>query len=213
MGRLVRFAAENADADRCTLTSLDQHVLQVEASYERGGPPDFVGQEYPMSWLQRQPLLERAVTTGTIVLGGSFGDDGDADPDLAASLLEMRHIAIVPLSVGDAVGAVLILSRRSDRPFAPRELTGLQQAGPLAVLALRNARLVEQVRSAQRRGLDSLTQMSRDVATSVDPAAFFEKMSETVAGLVTAERAGFWQLTGTELVPLHQPWAGGADAS
>jgi signal transduction histidine kinase len=55
--------------------------------------------------------------------------------------------------------------------------------------------------------------MSRDVATSVDPAAFFEKMSETVAGLVTAERAGFWQLTGTELVPLHQPWAGGADAS
>ena len=115
----MRFAAENADADRCTLTSLDQHVLRVEASYERGGPPDLVGQEYPMSWLQRQPLLERAVTTGTIVLGGSFGDDGDADPDLAASLLEMRHIAIVPLSVGDAVGAVLILSRRSDRPFAP----------------------------------------------------------------------------------------------
>ena len=199
MGRLVRFAAENADADRCTLTSLDQHVLRVEASYERGGPPDFVGQEYPMSWLQRQPLLERAVITGTIVLGGSFGDDGDADPDLAASLLEMRHIAIVPLSVGDAVGAVLILSRRSDRPFAPRELTGLQQAGPLAVLALRNARLVEQVRSAQRRGLDSLTQMSRDVATSVDPAAFFEKMSETVAGLVTAERAVIASVTPTQL--------------
>ena len=186
MGRLVRFAAENADADRCTLTSLDQHVLQVEASYERGGPPDFVGQEYPMSWLQRQPLLERAVTTGTIVLGGSFGDDGDADPDLAASLLEMRHIAIVPLSVGDAVGAVLILSRRSDRPFAPRELTGLQQAGPLAVLALRNARLVEQVRSAQRRGLDSLTQMSRDVATSVDPAAFFEKRNSWTSNRVSS---------------------------
>jgi hypothetical protein len=177
MGRLVRFAAENADADRCTLTSLDQHVLRVEASYEGGGPPDFVGQEYPMSWLQRQPLLERAVTTGTIVLGGSFGDDGDADPDLAASLLEMRHIAIVPLSVGDAVGAVLILCRRSDRPFAPRELTGLQQAGPLAVLALWNFK-------------QSLLELAeRRVAVTGDDAG--AELRETDLKVLAAEAARF----------------------
>jgi signal transduction histidine kinase len=72
------------------------------------------------------------------------------------------------------------------------------------VLALRNTRLVEQVRSAQWRGLDSLTQMSSHVASSLEPVIFFEKMSETVAGLVAAERAGFWQLSGTELVALHQ---------
>ncbi len=35
-------------------------------------------------------------------------------------------------------------------------------------------------------------------------------MSETVAGLVTAESAGFWQLTGRELVPLHKSTAPGA---
>lgn len=204
MERLVRFAAENAEVDRCTLTSLDQDVLRVEASYERGGPPDFVGHEYPLSWLPRQPLLDQAVSTGAIVYGGSLGEGGNADPELAASLLAIRHTAIVPLSVGDSVGGVLILSRRSDRPFVPHELDGLQQVGLLAVLALRNARLVEQVRSAQRRGLDSLTQMSRHVASSLDRATFFEKMSETVASLVTSERAGFWQLTGTELVPLHQ---------
>ena len=115
----------------------------------------------------------------------------------------------MPLAIGETVGAVLILSRRSDRPFVPRELDGLQQVGPLAVLALRNARLVEQVRSAQRRGLDALTQMSRHMASSVDPATYFEKMSETVAGLVSAEHAGFWQLMGDELVPLHHP--GSAD--
>jgi signal transduction histidine kinase len=205
MERLVHFAAENVDVDRCTLTSLDQDVLRVEASYERGGPPDFVGHEYPLTWLARQPLLFQAVTTGTIVLGGSLGEAGNTDPALAPALLAMRHTAIVPLSIGETVGAVLILSRRADRPFVPEELLGLQQVGLLAVLALRNARLVEQVRSAQRRGLDSLTQMSRHVASSVESATFFEKMSETVAGLVTAERAGFWQLTGTELVPLHEP--------
>ncbi len=49
--------------------------------------------------------------------------------------------------------------------------------------------------------------MSRHVASSVESQTFFEKMSETVAGLVTAESAGFWQLTGTELVPLHQSTA------
>jgi signal transduction histidine kinase len=210
MERLVRFAAENVDVDRCTLTSLDQDVLRVEASYERGGPPDFVGHEYPLTWLSRQPLLLQAVTSGAIVLGGSLGEGGNTDPELAPALLAIHHTAIVPLSVGETVGAVLILSRRSDRPFVPEELQGLHQVGLLAALALRNARLVEQARNAQRRGLDSLTQMSSHVASSVASATFFEKMSETVAGLVTAERAGFWQLTGTELVPLHQPSNGAA---
>ena len=213
MERLVRFAAENADVDRCTLTSLDQDVLRVEASYERGGPPDFVGQEYPLTWLNRQPLLHQAVTTGAIVLGGSLGETGSTIPDLAPSLLVMQHTAIVPLSTGDTVGAVLILSRRGDRPFVPDELEGLQQVGLLAALALRNARLVEQVRNAQNRGLDSLTQMSRHVESSVDSQTFFEKMSETVAGLVAAEHAGFWQLTGTELVPLHRSTPRGARSS
>ena len=204
MERLVRFAAENVDVDRCTLTSLDQDVLRVEASYERGGRPDFVGHEYPLTWLERQPLLEQAVTTGSIVLGGSLGGGDRSEPELAPSLLPIRHTAIVPLSIGDTVGAVLILSRRSDRPFVAQELQSLQQVGMLAVLALRNARLVEEVWSAQRRGLELLTQMSRHVASSVEPATYFEKMGETVAGLVNAEHAGFWQLSGDELIPLHQ---------
>src|ERR1700692_1054712 len=64
MRRLVTLAAENTRADRCTTTSIDQNVFRVEASYELGGPPDFVGREYPLSWLSRQPLLSEAITTG-----------------------------------------------------------------------------------------------------------------------------------------------------
>jgi signal transduction histidine kinase len=203
MGRLVRLAAENLDVDRCTLTSLDQHVLRVEASYERGGEPDFVGHEYEMAWLERQPLLLQAVTTGSIVTGGSF--DPDADPALRPALAEVRHTAIVPLSVGETVGAVFILSRKTDRPFAPVELESLQQTGMLAVLALRNARLVDDLRTSQDRGLDSLTLMSGHIASSMEPAAFFEKMSETVAVLAQAGHAAFWQLAGDGLVAMHQP--------
>jgi hypothetical protein len=68
------------------------------------------------------------------------------------------------------------------------------------VLALRNARLVEQVQSAQRRGLDALTQMSRHVASSLERDTFFEKMSETVAGLVMAVEQSL--VMGTALVVL-----------
>ena len=203
MRRLVTLAAENTGADRCTLTSVDQNVFRVEASWERGGPPDFVGHEYPLHYLSRQPLLYEAITKGTIVLGGSLADGQNVDPKLAADLLAIKHTGIIPLAVGETVGAVLILSRRLDEPFTLRELEGLQQVGMLAVLALRNARLIEHVRSAQERGLESLTQMSRHIASSMEPAAFFEKMSETVAGLVNAERAAFWQLIGDELVAPH----------
>jgi len=209
MSRLVTLAAENAGADRCTLTSLDQNVFRVEASYERGGPPDFVGHEFPLSYLPRQPLLHRAITTGDIVIGGSLAEGQAVDPDLAEDLLAVRHTGIIPLSVGEKVGAVLILSRKVDKPFVVEELEGLQQVGMLAVLALRNARLVEEVRSAQERGLESLAQMSRHIAASMEPSAFFEKMSETVAALANAERAAFWQLTGDELVALHG-WHGAA---
>jgi signal transduction histidine kinase len=211
MRRLVTLAAENTGADRCTLTSLDQHVFRVEASYELGGPPDFVGREYPLSWLSHQPLLSEAITSGRIVVGGSLAQGNDVEPTLAPSLLEVMHTGIIPLSVGETVGAVLILSRKVDKPFVVHELEGLQQVGMLAVLALRNARLVDEVRSAQQRGLESLTQMSRHIASSMEPAAFFEKMSETVARLANAERAAFWQLTGDELVALHG-WHGYAAA-
>jgi signal transduction histidine kinase len=203
MRRLVTLAAQTAGADRCTLTSIDQHVFRVEASYEVGGPPDFVGREYPLTWLSRQPLLQEAVTSGAIVIGGSFGSGTEIDPALAPALLEVVHTGIVPLTIGDSVGAVLILSRKSDTQFVAQDLEGLQQFGVLAVLALRNARLIDEVRSAQQRGLEALTMMSRHVALSVEPAAFLERMSETIATLAHAERAAFWQLTGDELVVLH----------
>jgi signal transduction histidine kinase len=209
MRRLVTLAAENTGADRCTLTSLDQNVFRVEASYEIGGPPDFVGDEFPLTYLSRQPLLHRAVTTGAIVIGGSLAQGRAVDPKLASDLLSVKHTGIIPLSVGETVGAVLILSRKSDKPFVVEELEGLQQVAMLAVLALRNARLVEEVHSAQQRGLESLAQMSRHIASRMEPAAFFEKMSETVATLANAERAAFWQLTGEELVALHG-WHGAA---
>ena len=198
--RLVEQALDIVPAERCTLTSLDQEVIRVEASYERGkGRPAWLGKEYDISYLARQPLLAAAVREAKIATGGGFDND-DTDPDLRPDLAGVRHTAVVPLALGDEVGAVLILSRRGDDPFNPEELTRLQEIGVLAVLALRNARLYQAVNEAQARGLETLTLISQNLAASDELPAFFGKMSASVARLVDAEKAAFWMLEGGHLV-------------
>jgi signal transduction histidine kinase len=202
---LVRLAAEEGAADRCTLTSVDQDVMRVEASFESGkGSPAWVGREYPLAMVSEQPSLEEAIRTGKVVTGGGFG--GATDPDLSSYLSQIRHTAVVPLPLGDAVGAVLILSRRQDREFAAAELEELQSIGVLAILALRNARLLQDVHDAQARGLNALTLVSEHLAASGGITTFFGRMSRSAAELTGAERAAFWLLQGEELVaqsPAH----------
>ena len=198
--RLVERALDIVPADRCTLTSLDQEVMRVEASFEQGkGRPAWLGKEYDMSALESQPLLARAVREGKIATGGGF-NNASTDPQLRLDLAGVRHTAVVPLALADEVGAVLILSRRDDVAFNDDELGRLQEIGGLAVLALRNARLYQAVNEAQARGLETLTLISQHLAASDELPAFFGKMSASVAQLVHAEKAAFWMLEGDQLV-------------
>ncbi len=71
--------------------------------------------------------------------------------------------------------------------------------------------LVEEVRNAQRRGLETLTLISQHVAASDEPAGFFGKMSQTVAQLANAERAAFWRISGRELAALRDAYGFGTD--
>jgi signal transduction histidine kinase len=198
--RLVERALEIVPADRCTLTSVDQQVLRVEASFERHkGPPEWLGREYPTTYVDRQPLLRDALETGRIATGTGFNAD-TPDPEVSPDLSGIRHTAVVPLGVGGTVIAVLILSRREDREFGADELQALQEIGLVAVLALRNARLYQSVNEAQDRGLQALSLISQHLASSDDLPVFFGKMSASVAELVGADKAAFWMLRGQALV-------------
>lgn len=197
--RLVRLALEETDADRCTLTSVEHGVFRVEESYEPGGRPAFVGREYPLSSLDRQPLVRRALTTGEIVTGGSLADGASADPELADALHPVKRTAIVPLHLGADVGAMFVLSRKRDEPFTAAQLRRVSEIGGMAVLALRNARLAEVVSAAQHRGLDALTLFSENLAASESRPVFFGRMSKTVAGLAGAHRVAFWLVDGDSL--------------
>ena len=192
--RLVQRALEIVPADRCTLTSIDQDVIRVEASHERQkGSPSWSGREYPLAMLEQQPLLLEAVRTGRIATGPGFST-GNVDPEVSPDLSGVRHTAVVPLSLGDSVWALLILSRRDERDFDQEELVALQEMGVLAMLALRNARLYQSVNEAQERGLQALTLISQNLASSEELPGFFGRMSASVAELVHAEKAAFWML-------------------
>jgi signal transduction histidine kinase len=197
--RLVRLALEETHADRCTLTSIDGGVFRVEESLEHDGRPAFVGREYPLSYLDTQPLLAEALATGEVVTGGSLASKGRSAPELDAPLQAMKQTAIVPLRLGFDVGAFFVLSRRRDEPFTASQLQWVGDMGGMAVLALRNARLVEGVTSAQRRGLDALTLFSENLAASGSRTSFFGLMSKTVAGLSAARRVAFWLIDGDQL--------------
>ncbi|HEX6540032.1 MAG TPA: GAF domain-containing protein, partial [Candidatus Dormibacteraeota bacterium] len=197
--RLVRLALDEAGADRCTLTTVEHGVVRVEESYEPGGRPAFVGREYPLAEVERQPLVQRALTTGEIVTGGSLADGSRADPELADALHPVKHTAIVPLHLGADVGAMFVLSRKRDQPFTAAQLRRVSEIGGIAVLALRNARLAEVVTAAQHRGLDALTLFSENLAASETRPLFFGRMSRTVAGLAGAHRVAFWFVDGERL--------------
>lgn len=196
--RLVRLALEEATADRCTLTSVDRGVFRVEESYEPGGQPTFVGHEYPLSHLDDQPLMARALSSGEVVTGESLATP-HTPPELAPALQEVRHSAIVPLHLGTEVGAVFVLSRKRDEPFDPAALQRIGEIGGVAVLSLHNARMLEGVTAAQRRGLDALALFSQHLATSESRTVFFGRMSETVGGLTGAQRVAYWFIDGDEL--------------
>jgi len=208
--RLVERALDIVPAERCTLTSVDQAVMRVEASFEHGkGRPAWIGREYSLAYLDAQPLMATAVREGRIAVGEGFNNE-NSDAELRSDLIGIRHTAVVPLALGDAVGAVLILSRRGDIEFQPAELAELQQIGVLAILALRNARLYQAVNEAQARGLETLTLISQHLASSDELPAFFGKMSASVAALVGAEKAAFWMVEDNRLVA--QPEACGFEA-
>lgn len=197
--KLVRLALEETDADRCTLTSVDGGVFRVEESLEHDGRPAFVGREYPLAHLESQPLVEKALVTGEVVTGGSLASATSGAHELDVALRPVKHTAIVPLRLGSDVGAFFVLSRKRDEPFSAPELEWVREMGGMAVLALRNARLVEGVTSAQRRGLDALTLFSENLAASASRAGFFGLMSKTVAGLSGARRVAFWFVDGDRL--------------
>ena len=163
---LLRRALEVVHGARATLSRIDGDELTIEATYSREADVTWVGRRYGLDWLDRQPLLRRAFDGARPVIGGPL-DAEQAAPEFQQALRGVRQTAIVPLILGGAPSGLLVVSRTIDTPFAASDVAILELMGNAAMLALRNARLLEDLTTANLAKSDFLNMAAHELRTPV----------------------------------------------
>ena len=148
MQRILEKSVSVADADRATLSSLENGHIRVEAGVGWSDDVDWENKFFDADAVSRQPAVTEMIRTGRTVLGRSFEVD-EAHPDDRGALARARYTAVVPVLQEGAVVGMLVLSRFHDRSFKPQDVPTLTSFGALAGLALRNAKLYEELRAAE----------------------------------------------------------------
>ena len=159
--RLLERAVQAVEADRGALLRVVGEDTVVEDAYDIDGRQDLIGYRHPIA---AQPLMAEAIESRLPVLGRTFNSD-ILPEDLRIALDGVRYTATVPLNLDRDVLAVLVLSRRRERPFGQNDVSVLQLIGNQAVLALRNARLFAQVQESSRVKSDFLNLAAHELRT------------------------------------------------
>lgn len=186
MRTVIVRATQASRADRGVLLRVEGEWTVVEDYHDVTGAPDMIGYRHP---IETQPLMRRAISSRAPVIGGRYDVDALDEP-LSAALFAVRHTATIPLVVDERVEAVLVLSRREDRPFEPGDLSLLSLIGNQAVLALRNARLFAQAKAVSRAQSDFLNMAAHELRTPLSViSGYISLMAEGALGSVP----GGWQ--------------------
>ena len=167
-------------ADRATLSRIEAGELVIEATYSRSGELTWVGRRYSLEWLDAQPLVRQAVETGRPVLGGRL-DAAAAAPEFRDALSQVTHTATLPLVLGGDVVGTLVVSRVDDTAFDPGDLSVLELMGNAAMLALRNARLVEDLQTANAAKSEFLNLAAHELRTPVTVISGYTSMLQAGA--------------------------------
>jgi signal transduction histidine kinase len=165
--RLLEQTLGLMEADRVTLSSVDAERITIEASVdtqESAAVATWIGRSYPLEMARDQPTVHQALTTREPVVGGQLNVN-EAAPELRDGLSEMHSTVVLPLERGKQLLALLVVSRRPDRPFQADEVATLKQIGSIAVLALTNARLFDQVQEASRSKSQFLNLVAHELRT------------------------------------------------
>ena len=161
MKRLLRRAVESVGAGRASLALVEGSEMIVEEGYDRDGRPFPHGGRYAI------PVgspTDRAVKTGRPKVGEGF-DEARLDAQSRETHTGVRHTAIIPLVLGGKVGAILMLIRRTDSPFAKEDIELLQLIGNAAAVALRNAELYGKAHDLSRTKSDFMNLAAHELRT------------------------------------------------
>jgi signal transduction histidine kinase len=177
---LLSRTLDAVQADRATLSRLEGDQLVIEATYARSGELTWVGRRYSLDWLEGQPLVKQAIDTAMPVVGGRL-DAGAAAPEFRDALSEVRQTATLPLMLGGQVAGTLVVSRVEDRTFDDADVSVLELMGNAAMLALRNARLVEDLQVANTAKSEFLNLAAHELRTPVTVISGYTSMLQSGA--------------------------------
>ncbi|HET9848839.1 MAG TPA: ATP-binding protein [Candidatus Dormibacteraeota bacterium] len=217
IARILERGLHAIHADRATLSSLIGDEVVVEATAGRAGSVTWVGGHYSVDYFAGQPLVRTAIETLQPVFGGQLQVD-DAAPEFRQALAEVRRVAVLPLVHGGRAIGMLVLSRYTDRPYSPRDEAALALLGAISGLALRNARLYDEVKAARQRADDtadrlrSAVEAAEDVAGQIELDQVLIRLLERATASVGADGGSVARLEGTEMI-IEATITGGAVGS
>jgi signal transduction histidine kinase len=127
-------------------------------------------------------------------------------PVAGAAAAPWRHLVAGPLYAGEQPTAVLLLARRSDRPFSAAEGSLVDVLSDIGGLALRNARLLAADDAARHRADDGVLrmllamEMARDLAAALPARDAAARVLRQAAATIGADRATLYRVEGDEEV-------------
>jgi signal transduction histidine kinase len=168
IGRLVRHAASAVDVERVALLLVEGAEAVVVEAVDRSDAESSVpaGLRLPISDVIAggEPVIARAVADRQPRPGGAYRVRGGG-PLSEWGQAGVRHTLTLPLVLGGAVSAVLLVSRLRDLPFRREDELTLQLVGNVMVLALRNARLYADAHDASKARSDFLNMAGHELRT------------------------------------------------
>jgi signal transduction histidine kinase len=205
IARVLERGTHAVQADRGTMSSLVGDHIVVEATYGRAGELTWVGQRYSLDYFEGQPLVKKAMETLHPTFGGRLAAD-KAAPEFRQALSNVRQVAVLPLVHGGRAIGMLVFSRYEDRPFTVEDRSALTLLGTISGLALRNARLYEEVEAARHRADETAARLraavdaAEDVASQVSLDQVLGRLIERATASVGADGTSLARLDGAEMV-------------
>src|SRR5262245_40453922 len=141
--------SETVDADQAALARVENDELVVEATCgpAPGRQVTHLDRHFPPESVEGVSDLARALATGQPVAGGRLGARVGGE-ELVAALPATQHTLTFPFVFGGRTAKLLVLGRGGGRRFGPADLAQLEPMVDVALLALRNARLLAEARQA-----------------------------------------------------------------
>ena len=205
IARVLERGTHAVQADRGTMSSLVGDHIVVEATYGRAGELTWVGQRYSLDYFEGQPLVKKAMETLQPTFGGRLAAE-KAAPEFRQALTNVRQVAVLPLVHGGRAIGMLVFSRYEDRPFTVEDRSALTLLGTISGLALRNARLYEEVEAARHRADETAARLraavdaAEDVASQVSLDQVLGRLIERATASVGADGTSLARLDGADMV-------------